>query len=96
MFNNTSRYFDLKDKTYTGPDGREIVYKKRRFLPPGDSMQVLTDVVVSHEDRLDLIAARTLGAPDQFWMICDANNSMNPFDDTAEQGRMLRVPVPFR
>ena len=45
-------------------------------------------------DRLDLITARTLGDPEQFWRICDANNTMNPSDLTAETGRVLRVPVP--
>ena len=31
-------------------------------------------------DRLDSIAATHLGDPLQFWQVCDANNTMNPFD----------------
>ena len=45
-------------------------------------------------DRLDLIAARMLGDGEHFWQICDANNTMNPFDLTIEVGRTLRVPLP--
>ena len=39
-------------------------------------------------DRLDLITARTLGDPEQFWRICDANDALDP-DDLAEPGRRL-------
>jgi hypothetical protein len=94
MFEPSSRYDPLKTATLTGPDGCEIAYKRRRFLPQGQAMPLLVEVTVSEGDRLDLIAARTLGDPEQFWRICDANNAMNPFDLTAEPGHTLRVPVP--
>lgn len=94
MLEHTSRYDALETATYTAPDGRVIAYKRRRFLPQGEKMQLLVEVTVSEGDRLDLITARTLGDPEQFWRICDANNTMNPFDLTAELGRTLRVPVP--
>jgi hypothetical protein len=45
-------------------------------------------------DRLDLIAARTLGDSEQFWRVCDANDAMDPHELTAEPGRAVRVPVP--
>lgn len=66
-------------------------------LPPPlirEEMQLLVEVTVTQGDRLDLIASRTLGNPEHFWRICDANNAMNPFDLTAEIGRTLRIPVP--
>lgn len=95
MFDLTSRYAALETAPYTTPDGqRELAYKRRRFLPQGDTMPLLVEVTVSDGDRLDLIAARTIGAPEQFWRIADANNAMNPTDLTTTPGDVLRVPIP--
>jgi hypothetical protein len=94
MFTFASRYYNLETVTHTLPDGRVASYKRRRFLPQGDSMPLLVEVTVTEGDRLDLITARTLGDPEHFWRVADANNAMNPFDLTAEIGRILRVPVP--
>jgi len=94
MFDHTSRYYTLETTTLTTAEGRIVAYKRRRFLPRGEDMPLLVEATVTQGDRLDLITARTLGDPEQFWRICDANNAMNPFDLTAEPGRVLRVPVP--
>ena len=94
MFNYTSRYFNLETVKLTMADGREAVYKRRRFLPRGSAMPLLIEVTVTEGDRLDLITARTLGDPEHFWRVADANTAMNPFDLTAEIGRVLRVTVP--
>jgi hypothetical protein len=94
VFEHTSRYYDLETATYTTPDGRVVAYKRRRFLPRGGEMSLLAEVTVTRGDRLDLIAARTLGDPEQFWRVCDANDAMNPVILTEEPGRTLRVPVP--
>lgn len=94
MFEATSRYASIETATLTTADGRVIAYKRRRFLPQGDAMPLLVEVTVAQGDRLDLITARTLGDPEQFWRVADANNAMNPFDLTAEPGRTVRVPVP--
>ena len=94
MFEPTSRYYALETATYSAPDARVVAYKRRRFLPQGEAMPLLVEVIVTGGDRLDLIAARTLGDPEQFWRVCDANDAMNPLDLTAELGRTLRVPVP--
>lgn len=94
MIEPTSRYYLIEDAIYQAEDGRQITYKLRRFLPQGETLAVLSEVQVTSQDRLDLLSARALGNPEQFWQICDANNGMNPFDLTAETGRVLRVPVP--
>lgn len=94
MFAPTSRYFNLETATLTTPERGEIAYKRRRFLPQAENMQVLEEVTVTQSDRLDLIAARALGDPEQFWQIADANNALNPFELTAEPGRVLRIAVP--
>jgi hypothetical protein len=94
MFKPTSRYYALEEVSLTTADGRIITYKRRRFLPDGEKMPLLVEVTVTEGDRLDLITARTLGDPEQFWRICDANNAMDPLDLTAEVGTVVRVPVP--
>jgi hypothetical protein len=94
MFDPTSRYYSIPTATLTLPDGRVVTYKRRRFLPPGADLPLLAEVIVQPGERLDLLAARTLGDPEQFWRICDANDAIDPTDLAAEPGRLLRVPVP--
>lgn len=94
MFEQSSRYYNLETATHTTIDGRTLAYKRRRFLPRGENMPLLGEIVVAQGDRLDLMAARTLGDPLHFWRICDANNAMNPPDLTEEPGVTLRIPVP--
>lgn len=96
MFDVPSRYASTGQTTLTGPDGRAIPYLRRRFLPQPGVFSVAAEVTISQGDRLDLIAARTLGAPELFWMLCDANSTLNPFDLINEQtaGKKIRVPVP--
>jgi hypothetical protein len=96
MFDHTSRYYPLDTATWTTADGRQLSYVRRRFLPQPDSLPPLTQVSVAQGDRLDLIAARTLGVAEQYWQVCDANYALNPFDLTgdAASGRVVRVPMP--
>ena len=94
MFDFTSRYYLIETATHAAPGGRIFPYKRRRFLPPGEALARLAEAVVTQGDRLDLITARTLGDPEQFWRIADANEAMNPFGLTEEVGRRLRVPIP--
>ena len=95
MFDPGSRYFELEDAVFTMPDGRAVPYKRRRFVPPPAAHETLAVEPVAAADRLDLIAARTLGDPEQFWRICDANGALDP-DELIEPGRRLRIPVPRR
>jgi hypothetical protein len=94
MFEPNSRYYSIETASWTTLDGEQIVYKRRRFLPQGESLPLLMEVFVTQGERLDNITARTLGDPEAFWRIADANNAMNPDDLTAEPGNSLRVPVP--
>ena len=95
MFDYTSRYYSLETAIYTVSDGKSIAYKRRRFLPHGKDLPLLTEARVEQSDRLDLITNRTIGNPEQFWRIGDANDAMNPFDLTEEPGTTLRVPIPM-
>jgi len=94
MFDETSRYHAIPTSVHTTPDGREVRYVQRRFLPQGAALPVLAEVTVVEGDRLDLIAHRTLGNAEMFWRVCDANDAMRPDELTQEAGRTLRVPVP--
>jgi hypothetical protein len=94
MFEPTSRYYQLEERELTTAEGQVIKYKRRRRVPPGESMPLLAEVTVNQEDRLDLITARTLGDPEQFWRICDANNVLDPLALVETLGRPIRIPLP--
>jgi hypothetical protein len=94
MFEPTSRYYALEIGTVSFPDGRVVTYKRRRFAPRGASLRLMQEAFVGQGERLDLVTARTLGDPEQFWRICDANDALDPFALTAVPGRALRVPIP--
>lgn len=94
MFEPNSRYFDLETAKFKPAEGRAVAYKRRRFLPHGDAMPLLMEVTVQQDERLDHIAARATGGPEQFWRVCDANNAMNPEELVAVPGRRLRLPMP--
>lgn len=94
MFEPTSRYFSLENATLVTSEGNVIAYKRRRFLPRADSLATIAEVSPDEGDRLDIIASKTLGDPEQYWRICDANNAMRPTDLTERPGLRLRVPFP--
>lgn len=94
MFEPDSRYADVETTTLRTAEGREIAYKKRRFLPQGEDLPLLVEVTVREGDRLDVLAARTLGNAEHSWRVADANNAMNPRELVDTPGQVLRVPVP--
>jgi hypothetical protein len=93
MFDYTSRYAKLETATFTTSGGETVAYVRRRFLPPGETLPLLAEVVLMPGERLDLFAFRTLGDPLAFWRIADANDAANPFD-LELAATPLRVPVP--
>jgi hypothetical protein len=93
MFDERSRYSALEDAVLTLPGGRAIAYKRRRFVPPAGAHQPIGSVVVAASDRVDLVAERGLGDPEQFWRLCDANGALQPAELVAP-GRRLDVPLP--
>jgi len=94
MFPVTSRYYGIDTESYVSPDGRTIVYLKRRFLPTSSTAPVIAQHTVAQGERLDNITALYLGDPEQFWRVCDANNAMRPIEMTSEIGRKLNIPLP--
>lgn len=96
MFEPSSRYYTVEDAILTTKDvDVKVAYKKRRFLPDWSKMIVIQEINVSDGDRLDRIAARVAGDPEQFWRICDANNVMHPLELTKEPGRSIKIARPW-
>lgn len=93
-FAPNSRYLNIPRARLDLPDGRTLVYLRRRFLPPADALLEVQQHTVEDGERLDQIAAQHLGDAEQFWRLCDANNAMRPEELTAEAGRRLRITLP--
>lgn len=92
MFDPDSRYGKLPTATHVAPDGREIVYVTRRFLPRLDALLPISRVSVADGDRLDLIAARALGDALAWSRLPDANLCEHP-DELEQPGLPLVVAV---
>jgi hypothetical protein len=93
MFEPNSRYADVEQGIYTFPDGRTVAYVRRRFVPPATGARPLAHELVRGADRMDLIATRTIGDPEQAWRISDANHALDP-DTLLRPGRRLIIPSP--
>ena len=94
LFPPTSRYHGIETATLVAAGGTTVIYIRRRFLPAPDDLSLLQEHVVSDGDRIDNIAARHLGDPQQFWRICDANLAMHPDELTEVLGRHVRITLP--
>ena len=70
-----------------------IAYLRRRFVPPPERFALLQEYSVVEGDRLDNLAAKFVGDPEQFWQICDANAAMRPEELTEIVGRTLRITL---
>lgn len=95
-FPTDSRYYGSGILQYNTPNGRSIPYLVRRFVPqPGaPNFSTIARHSVRQGDRLDLIAARYLGDPLLFWIICDGNGAIRPHDLVAQTGRVLAITAP--
>jgi hypothetical protein len=93
-FPATSRYHEIPVATRTMPDGREVVYLKRRLVPPPEHFALLQEHVVTEGERLDHIATHYLGDPEQFWQICDANGAIRPDELVEPVRRRIRITLP--
>jgi hypothetical protein len=94
MFSINSRYYGAPTATLETPDGRQIVYVRRRFVPPPENFSVLFEHVVTEGERLDNITAQNLGDPEQFWRVCDANGAIRPEELVETVGRRIRITLP--
>ena len=89
-----SRYYGIELAKMVMSDGKEIIYLRRRFCPRPERFELLQEHGVSQGERLDNIAAKYLGDPEQFWRLCDANRALHPNELTDIVGRRLRITLP--
>jgi nucleoid-associated protein YgaU len=91
-----SRYYRSSTLSYTAPDGQTITYLARRFVPqPGKpNFSTVAQHRVKQGDRLDLIAAKYLGDPLIFWLLCDANGAIRPDDLVETPGTIISITMP--
>ena len=95
-FPTDSRYYGFKTLSYTNPDSQAVSYLARRIVPqPGASnFATVATHTVRQGDRLDLIAAKYLGDPLMFWLICDANGAIRPDQLLENPGQVLNITMP--
>ncbi len=92
-FPQDSRYHGLPLAHWQRPDGTQVPYVTRRFLPPPEALATLLEVRVAQGDRLDNLAARHLGDPQQYWRICDGNRTLRPEALTGTVGARIRITL---
>jgi hypothetical protein len=101
VFEQTSRYYKLNNLKYTQTNRKNnstheveiIVYKERRFLPQAREITTMQYLVVGPGERLDNLTFRSIGDPEQFSHICDANEAMHPLEMTSQPGKVLRLGI---
>ena len=93
-FSPTSRYYGIETTTLEMPEGKVVIYLRRRFVPSPERFALLQEHVVKQDERLDNITAQYLGDPEQFWRVCDGNGAMRPEELTETIGRRVRITLP--
>jgi len=93
-FPPTSRYALTPTTSLVRADGTMVAYLKRRFVPAPENLALLQWHQVVQGERLDNIAAKYLGDPEQFWRLCDANRALRPEELTGTIGKKLRITLP--
>jgi hypothetical protein len=93
-FSPTSRYYGVETTTLETPEGKIVIYLRRRFVPSPERFALLQEHVVKQNERLDNVTAQYLGDPEQFWRVCDGNGAMRPEELTETIGRRLRITLP--
>jgi nucleoid-associated protein YgaU len=95
-FPTDSRYYGSQTLSYNAPNGQAVTYLARRFVPqPGaPNFSTIATHTVKQGDRLDLIAAKYLGDPLMYWLICDANGAIRPEDLVETSGETLNITTP--
>jgi hypothetical protein len=87
MFDRNSRYAAQPTYTVKLADGREV----SAVIPPLPRVEGAAGQHRRREgDRLDLLAARYLDQPSQFWRLCDLNGS--PVAAALEARPFIAIP----
>lgn len=89
----SSRYYGASTLPFALPNGVAVRYLARRIVPQPSIYPVTQGYAIAEGDRLDNLAAKFLGDPLLYWMICDANGSVDPDALTAQPARAVRLPL---
>lgn len=93
IFPPNSRYVRTEIATLKDSEGVETPYLRRRFVPAPESFGIAMEKTIQEGDRLDNVAARVIGDPEMFWMLCDANRALHP-RELEVVGRTIVAPLP--
>jgi hypothetical protein len=93
-FSASSRYYGIATATMNNSNREPLVFLKRRFAPQPDKFFVLQQHTVKEGERLDNVTNQYYGDPERFWMICDANNAMQPNELTEEPDTAINITLP--
>jgi hypothetical protein len=93
-FGPDSRYHGLDIVQWARPDGTLVSHVRRRFVPPPENFATLQEHRITDGDRVDSLAARYLGDPQQYWRLCDANGAIRPETLTDTLGGTVRITLP--
>lgn len=88
-----SRYHGAARRVLTLPDGRQVPYVARRFVPASEAFATIGNRAVAEGERLDQIAAETLGSAQNWWLHCDANGVLWA-EDLERPGTRVRLTLP--
>jgi nucleoid-associated protein YgaU len=91
--NPTSRYYGFAVSTLSRADGKKIAYLQRRMVPQPEIYASVTNYIVVDGDRIDNVAAKYLGDPLLYWMICEANGASDPDALMSQVGRRIKIPL---
>jgi hypothetical protein len=90
MFFKGSRYAKVADDSITDAQGREIRFKKVRFI---NTPSTLVTRTLAPGQRLDHLANQMYKNPELFWRICDANTVMRPDELETTPGTPIGIPA---
>jgi nucleoid-associated protein YgaU len=88
MFFKGSRYEKVENDIYIDEDGKERPYKRVRFIK---DTPAFIEHTVKQGERLDLISYQYYKDPTKFWLICDANNTIDP-NELETPGKRILIP----
>ncbi len=75
-------------------DDAGVPYVLRRFIPQRRDIGIAAEHVVTSGERPDLLASQSLGDPELYWRIADANAATDPFELSDTPGARVRIPQP--
>jgi hypothetical protein len=88
MFSENSRYKDVKNYFPVDSRGNKNKVKRIRFIPETEH---IAPYVAKENERMDIVAKSMYDDSTKFWLICDANDEMFPYD-LMKLGKTITIP----